>query len=229
MEILASLTAVVLLSANPSASLSSALAQEKAGNDLAAVASLERLIREAPTFELPRLEVARLRLKLGQGLDLAQGHLDVARALVPENPRAHYLWGVLQAEFGRVDEACRALETAVMLRSDYDEARFRLAGLYAGRSTWEKAVEHYRAYTQRHPEAVGARCELAGALERLGRTSEAEAELKAVWSAQPRSQLVATRLAEFYERSARPELARKIRLASARPERALRELKPSRR
>src|SRR5215813_1493312 len=79
---------------------------------------------------LARMEAGRLRLQLGEDLDRAEAHLETARFLVPENPRAHYLWGLLMEERGRRAEAIRSFEMAILYRPDYADARFRLAGDY---------------------------------------------------------------------------------------------------
>src|SRR5690606_13952713 len=78
--------------------LTQALAREEAGDAAGAMAGVEAVMNSWPTWELPRIEAARLLLKLGGELDRAEAHLDVAAALAPENPRAHYLRGLLWEE-----------------------------------------------------------------------------------------------------------------------------------
>lgn len=209
--------------------LSDATELERAGREPEAIASLERLIQAKPAWELPRLEAARLRLKLGSRLELVEQHLEVARSVAPENPRGHYLWGLLMAERGRAAEAARALELAVRYREDYHDARFRLAGLYFSAGDWPRAEHHYRALTKAQPGASAARAQLAAALERQGKVEAAEAELKRLFESQPGSLAAARRLADFYARTGRAELASKI-LRNAEPsKRKLRELGRSKR
>lgn len=203
--------------------LKAALAQEQAGNDTGALADLDARTRQDPGWALPRIESARIRLKRGEELDRAELDLEAASSLAPENPRAHYLLGVLMAERGRPPLAIAALERAVALKADYAEARQRLGALYFAGADWAKAEAQYRALA-----GVSDRLQLAAVLERQGRMSEAEAELKALYDAQPGSVVVARRLAELYDRTHRPKLAARVRAnADPQTQRKLRQLKPS--
>jgi tetratricopeptide (TPR) repeat protein len=223
--------ALVLLlgSTDARSPLADALELERAGRDGAAIASLERLIQSKPTWELPRLEAARLRLKVGDGLEHAQKHLEVARKVAPGNPRAHYLWGLLMIERGRATDAADAFELAVRYRQDYHDARFRLAGLYFSEGKWAKAEQHYRALAEAQPEAVSPRAQLAAAIERQGRLDEAEAELRQLLADQPRSAVAVRRLADFYERTGRSELAAQVLKGAEPARRRMRELGKSKR
>ncbi len=210
--------------------LTEALAHEEAGETAAALAGVEALLRVSPTWALARLEAARLLLKTGGSLEHAEAHLDAAGALAPDNPRVHYLRGLLSEERGEPWRAMVAYEVALLTRPSYDEARFRLAGLAAAQGDWLKAELHARALARSNPEWIQARFQLAQALERQERGVEAEAELKALHAAQPTNALVTRRLAEFYERTGRPQLAAKLRQGLEQPpKRKWRELKPSRR
>ncbi|MHB8879491.1 MAG: tetratricopeptide repeat protein [Myxococcaceae bacterium] len=219
--------ALSLVAANPASALRQALAFEET-EPRRALALVDGLVRADPSWVLPRLEAARLRLKAGQELDRAEADLEAARSLSPENPRAQFLFGLLQEERGDHQAACRALELAVLYRRDYDEARFRLGGIYFARGDWLKAELHYRAISKGHPHESVARLQLALALEKQGREVDAEAELQALRAAQPDSALVLRRLADFYERTGRPKLAAAARRALADPPRAkMRDLKRS--
>ncbi len=220
---------MLVLAADANARLQAALSLERKGNDRAALAALRSLVRTHPAWELPRLEVARLLLENGDSLDEAEAHLEAARALAPENPRGHFLYGLLMQERGRDDDAAKAWELAVHYREDYDDARFRLGSHYFARGDWEKAERHLRLYARRNPEATGARINLALALEKLSRLEDAELELRKLYEAQPDSPLVVKRLVEFYERIGRPKLADKVRAAAGESKRKMRQLKPSRR
>lgn len=220
--------ALVLEAAEPAVALREALTVERE-DPLRALAAIDALVQAQPGWVLPRIEAARLRLKAGQDLDRAEGDLEAARSFAPENPRAQYLWGLLMEERGRRPQACRALELAVLYRRDYDEARFRLAGLYFAEGDFLKAELHYRAISKGHPNETVARLQLAAALEKQQRLGDAEAEFKKLFDAQPGSPLVARRLADFYDRTGRPKLAAKARrLADGPPPKAkMRDLKPS--
>jgi hypothetical protein len=211
--------------------LTQALAREEAGDSAGALAGMEAAIHTWPAWELPRLEAARLLLKLGGELDRVEAHLDVASALAPENPRSHYLRGLLWEERGQPLLAAQAYETALLYRPSYEEARFRVAGLWMAQGDWLKAEYHYRALSKARPEWVQVRLLLAQVLERQERLADVEHELLLARQVQPENALVARRLVELYERTGRPKLAQKLRktLEQPEPKRRLRTLKPSRR
>jgi tetratricopeptide (TPR) repeat protein len=218
------------MDAPPSVSLTEALAREEAGDTAGALAEVEALINSAPTWELSRLEAARLMLKLGGELDRAEAHLDIATALAPENPRAHYLRGLLLEERGRPLLAAQAYEVALLYRPSYEEARFRLAGVWLSQGDWLKAELHYRLLSRARPEWVQVRLLLAQVLEKQERLADAEQELLAARELQPGNTQVTRRLADLYEQTGRQKLAEKLR-QSLEPasKRRMRSLKPSRR
>ncbi|QRN93444.1 hypothetical protein JRI60_30155 [Archangium violaceum] len=211
--------------------LTTALSQEAAGDSAAALATVEAVVRAWPAEALPRLEAARLLLKLGGDLDLVETHLDVASAMAPENPRVHYLRGLLWEERGQPLRAARSYELAVFYRTSYEDARFRLAGLWASLGDWLKAELHYRYLARSRPEWVQVRLQLVRALEEQGRGPDAEKELLQLKSEQPTNTLVIRRLIELYERTGRPQLAAKLRasLEPPAPSKKMRPLRPSRR
>jgi tetratricopeptide (TPR) repeat protein len=212
------------------ATLQDALALEAAGDDAAALAAVEALVRDRPTWELPRLEAARLLLKMGGALEQAEAHLNAVAGVAPNNPRAWYLRGLLWEERGDRMQAVRAYEQAVQYRASYEDARFRLGGLWASLGDFLKSELHYRYLARARPEWVQVRLQLAEVLEKQERLLDAENELLAARSFQPGSPLVLRRLADFYERTGRPALAQKVRKSmEPQQKRRMRELKPSRR
>ena len=223
------LTAQATPASNP---LAEALALEASGNDAGALVALERLITNQPRWELPRLEAARLLLKGGSApeLERAGTHLDAALREAPDNPRVYFLQGQLKEEQGATFDAIRAYERAVTLRPSYDDARFRLAGLWAQAGDWLKAELHYRPLSKSRPAWVQVRMQLAAVLEKQGRTQDAELEFLAARDAQPDNPGVLRTLASFYERTDRPQLAAKVRAQLTAPaKRNMRALKPSKR
>jgi Tfp pilus assembly protein PilF len=176
------------------------------------------------------MEAARLMLKLGGELDRAEAHLDVATALAPENPRAHYLRGLLFEERGRPVLAAQASEAALLYRPSYEDARFRLAGLWVSQGDCLKAELNYRLLSRARPEWVQVRLLLAQVLLRQERPEDAERELLAALKLQPGNALVTRRLADLYEQTGRQQLAEKLRRTLEPPtKRPMRSLKPSRR
>lgn len=214
----------------PTLSLPEALALEAGGDDTGALQAVEALVRAQPEWELPRLEAARLLLKLGGAPERAEAHLEVATRLAPTNPRGWFLRGLLWEERGNPVQAARAYETAVQHRSSYEEARFRLGGLWVSLGDLLKAELHYRYLARAKPEWVQVRLQLADVLEKQERPLDAETELLAARSFQPDSLLVLRRLADFYDRTERPQLAAKVRKSMEPTEkRRMRALKPSKR
>jgi predicted Zn-dependent protease len=211
--------------------LTAALALESAGDPAGALQAVEALVRAEPLSPLLRLEAARLLLNLGGNLERAEVHLQVVSALAPENPRLHYLFGLLLEERGAPLRAARAYETALFYRASYEDALFRLASLWASQKDWLKAELYYRPLSRARPEWVQVRLQLAWVLEQQGRGEDAEQELLRLEREQPRNALVIRRLADFYERTGRSQLAAKLRarLKPAAPPRKMRPLGPSRR
>ena len=163
--------------ASPTQALTRALALEEKGDSQAALAGVESVIRTWPTWELPRLEAARLMLKLGGELDRAEAHLDIATALAPDNPRAHYLQGLLWEERGRPALAAQAYEAALLYRPSYEEARFRLAGLWMAEFQRQAARENFSDTRHFRRFALVLRTEIATLSEAFAITREAVAEM----------------------------------------------------
>jgi tetratricopeptide (TPR) repeat protein len=206
-----------------------ALALEERGDDAGALATLDRLVKEEPAWELPRLEAARLRLKAGSDLDRAELDLETARAIAPENPRGHFLWAMLAQERGRPAEAVSALERAVALRSGYADAWFRLAPLYAELERWADAEQAYRELLRYRSDSLQARFALAQVLEKQNKLEDTERELRRLLDENP-IPVVRERLADFYRRTDRPKLAEKaLKGTPAKKVRKLRPLPKSRR
>lgn len=222
------LTAVVL-SADGASQLGDALRFEAQGDEPAALNAIDALIQARPTWELPRLEAARLRLKSGQRIDKAEYDADIARSLAPENPRAHYLFALAADDQGHRAEARRALEVALEYRPEYALAQLRLAGLLLSEGDGAGAVKVYRSYLARNAADVGARVQLALALERAGKAAEGEVTLRALAKA-PAARPVALRtLAAMLDRQGKVHEAQQVRAALGGQVKKMRELRPSRR
>lgn len=206
--------------------LDDVLAAEKDGDDARALLLATQVAARQPGWHLARLEVGRLRLKLGVELGVAELDLEAARSRAPENPRAHYYWGLLALERGDVEEAQGSLERAVLLRSSYAEARARLAGLCFTRERWDCAEKHYREIVRVDP-SPGNWLQFAASLEGQDRLSEAEVLYKSVLMQHAAHPVALRRLASLYDRTGRPELASGLR--GEKPPKKLRPLKKSRR
>jgi Flp pilus assembly protein TadD len=204
-----------------------ARAREEAQDDAGAIAIWEAAVAQDPRAALPRVELARLLLKSGQQLDAVATHLQTAATLAPSNPRTHYLLALLAEEQRDSVAARRSLETALALRADYDDARYRLAGLLMAEGNFTGAVDAYRELVSRHPDDGGLRLQLAVALERGGRVGEAERLLRALEKDPTTGRLARRRLAELLDRRGHGAEAARLRAKESPPSRRLRELRPS--
>lgn len=210
--------------------LPDALALEQDGDDEAALTAIDGIVVRAPTWELPRLEAARLRMKLDREWEIAELQLEIALSIAPENPRAHFLAARLYEQQGKVREALRSLEAALALRPGYEDARLRIGALYLQAGDPLRSEFHLRRLTKENPRLTQARVQLAGALEAQHRIADAEEILEALAEDEPNNAWVTRRLAEFYERTGRPDKAQAL-AAGERPStrRKLRPLPKSRR
>lgn len=205
-----------------------ARAQEERGEPLAAITTLEQAVAADPAWVLARLELGRLSLAQGVKAEAALQHLDVARSLAPENPRAHYLFALAADEQGLRGQARLALEVSLALRPDYADASFRLAGLLSAEQRYDEAARLLAQYLALQPAATGARTQLATALERSGDVKGAERELRSLVQLPGQRLLAGRRLADLLERTGRRVEAAKLRAELEPPRRTLRELRPSR-
>lgn len=204
-----------------------AQALESAGDDRGAAAVLDKAVSADPRWAIGRVELGRLQLKLGEA-ESAAAHLDVARSLAPENPRAHYLYALAADELGRRREARGALEVALRLREGYADAQVRLASVLFAEEDFAGAARTLRPYVTAHPEANGARLQLADALERSGDRKAAEHELRLLLQHPTLKQLAGRRLIALLDAAGKSAEAEKVRAQIDPPKRQLRDLKPSR-
>ena len=220
-------TTALLLALASAPTLSDVQAKELAGDPEGALQVADAVALQHPTLALARLEAGRLRLVLGRDTDRAAHELDVARTLAPENPRAQWWWALASLEMGNTREARAALERALELRDDLDEARARLAGLCAEAGDWPCALTHERWLTSRPGAGPGAWMRLAAAQEQTGALAEAEGALRQVLQRVPTHAVARLRLAALLERLGRPGEAEALRSGTAHARRELRALPPS--
>lgn len=220
-------TTVLLLALASAPTLSDVQARELAGDADGALQVADAVSLKHPTLALARLESGRLRLVLGREPERAAHELDVARTLAPENPRAQWWWALASLEQGNVREARAALERALELREDLDEARARLAGLCAEALDWPCALTHERWLASRPGTGPGPWLRLAAAQEQAGALAEAEASLRQVLQRVPAHAVARLRLAAVLERSGRVQEAEALRSGTSHARRELRALPPS--
>ncbi len=217
---------VVLLSLLSAGPLEQSQALEERGDDGAALVVLQKAVTEAPAWAIGRVELGRLQLKQGAS-EAALQHLDIARTLAPENPRAHYLYALAADEAGRRNESRHSLEVALALRDGYADAQVRLASVLFADGDFRGAARSLKPYVANHPEANGARLQLADALERSGDHPGAERELRGLLQVPAVKSLAGRRLIVLLEASHRSADAEKVRQQVDPPRRQLRALQPS--
>jgi tetratricopeptide (TPR) repeat protein len=219
---------MALGTAEPGA-LDRARAQEEAGDVLAAIATLERAVAGDPLWVLARLELGRLRLAQGVKTDAALQHLDVARSLAPENPRAHYLFALAAEENRAPVQSRRALEVALALRPGYADAQYRLAGLLMSEGANAEAARLLQQFIAKQPAATDAKLLLATAQDRAGDYAGAEATLRELFALPGLKVVAGRRLAGVLDRQGRHAEADRVRAAIDPPKKPLRPLLPSKR
>ncbi|MFT3836488.1 MAG: tetratricopeptide repeat protein [Myxococcaceae bacterium] len=199
-------------------------------DDAKALERIEALRVRYPAWEMPRLEAAEVMLRRGDSLDKIEGYLEGARVYAPENPRVHYLWGLLLMERGQVEAAAKAFGIALLIRQDYDEARLRLAAALMSLGRFDEAAEAYKVVAAHQPEATAVKLGWAAALEKAGKKPEAVAVLKGLMAG-PAKLAAARKLSEIYRGQGKNKEADAVMkgLEPGDAKRKLRPLKPSRR
>lgn len=214
---------VLVLAATP---LEIAQEWETRGDDGKAIAELTAAVTRDPGWSIGRVELGRLQLKQGLS-DVALEHLDIARTLSAENPRAHYLFALAASDAGRTNEARRALELSLTLRADYADAQLRLANVLMAEGEFAPAAALLSKYVAAHGEDGGAKLQYAEALSRSGQHKAAEAQLRALLDKPNLKVLAGRRLVALLEAQGRAHDAEAVRKKVDPPKKPLRELKPS--
>ncbi|HSU65335.1 MAG TPA: tetratricopeptide repeat protein [Tepidisphaeraceae bacterium] len=160
-----------------------------AGRMNEAVEAFDRALRIEPTRTetLFSAALARLARKSPQDPGEALALLSRARSAGMESPELHQNIGIALLMSGRIDEAIRALQTAVEQRPDAAEPRFHLGVAYrhAGRAV--KAREVLAEAVGLQPTYTRAMQALAALEAEAGRPREAESLLRKVIELRPDS------------------------------------------
>ncbi len=96
----------------------------------------------------------------------------------PDDPYPHYYLGTALANAGRLLEAVRPLERAVLLMPDLHEALYNLGNTRLQLGEAEEAVRLYYRTLRLRPDHIGAMSNLGAALVALGRNTEAVSALR---------------------------------------------------
>ena len=119
----------------------------------------------------------------GQAAEAAD-HAAQSAALSPDYVPAHYTWGLALLDLGRVDEAIPRLQTAVKLGPTHADAHLALGNALMQAQRPAEAAAHFQISLELKP-AADAHHNRAVALVSLGRTTEAEKELRAALALEP--------------------------------------------
>jgi len=161
--------------------------ESDAGRPERALELLKTAVAAKPDAFLPYFAVGALLALSGQ-LPKADAYLKQALA-VEENAQAYSLLGVIAYERGRLSEAIDALQKAVRLDPDDEEALYQLGLCYLDRGWTQKAAQKFRAALELNPNRIeyqeatklllpsGARAlpKVSGEAGRLARRGEAAA------------------------------------------------------
>ncbi|HSN90247.1 MAG TPA: tetratricopeptide repeat protein [Anaeromyxobacteraceae bacterium] len=211
----------------PEVMMGEARAARESGDLPLARAILERAVRAAPDWDLPRLDLAELLLL--EGKDLPQVRTLLEGPVRPENPRGHVLRGQLAELEGDDLAAAAAYAQALLLRADPD-VRIRRAFVLERLGRADDAIAELERLRAERADDAAARARLAGLYERAGRLAQAERELEALAAGSGRPGPWRD-LAEFHARNGDAAKARwaeaNARALEGREERALRPLLPS--
>jgi tetratricopeptide (TPR) repeat protein len=189
--------------------LASVHALEEQGKDAEALAEAVKLSVRSPVSAVLHREIGRVALKTGQDLDLADLHLEIARSLAPEDPEAHYLFGLLMEEQHHPKAAVEAFRTALEIRPKDIQARFHLGSACLELGDAVSAQTQFQQVKAAKPEWTAARLQLVDALEKQGLGTEIEQELLSLHQEQPHLTAVTRRLVAFYEGRGRGDLAKR--------------------
>ena len=136
----------------------------------------EKVLRQDEAFTPARRELGKWAL--WQGLhDEAIEHFEVALQRDPNSLESRYFLGVALRNAGRVREARKAFELAN--RYGWEACSLvRLAELRMREADWNHALRHLERLASAYPRLTRPRGLRAVCLRRLGRTREAEAEIR---------------------------------------------------
>ncbi len=218
---------------DPLHALRAGVAAREAGDWGTALQDFQAAVKASPGWGLANLELAFAILRTGGSLDAVAHHLDLARKADPDNPRVHYLAGLLAEARHQPQAAAAAYQQAVARRPSLVAAQLRLGAVLLDLGRPAEAIPHLEAAAHVGGRALAARANLADAYEKVGDLEKAEVELKTLVALFPHNAYQLTRLARFYQRHGRTREARRVLrradAVSGRQKRHLRPLPKSRR
>lgn len=94
----------------------------------------------------------------------------------PNNPRAHYNFGVTLYDMGYTMEAIGQYEQAVRIKPDYADAHYNLGGALVKVGSVQEAIGHWQEVVRIKPDHASAHYNLGNALFQQGKPKEAIGE-----------------------------------------------------
>ena len=151
-----------------------------------ALARLLPAVETDPLYAVPRRDLAFCYLRLGQ-LKRARAEFLTALKLEPNSPSALLYLGVCEFQSGRMEEAERRFRQTIQLQPNTTEAYQQLTRIYEAQNRLEEAVQTLNAALKMNAEWAPGLWRRGRAQARLGRTAEAERDLRASMRIAPAS------------------------------------------
>jgi len=114
------------------------------------------------------LQQAAAAARQAGNLERALAYLDQAIALSPQEPRNHFLRGLMLEDLHRPDEAIASLQNAIRLKPDYAEAYNNIGIILHDQKRFEQAATNFRDAIHYKPDFPGAYNNLGTSLRALG-------------------------------------------------------------
>lgn len=200
-----------------------------------AVTDYERAALLLPHWDLPNVELGLLHPLYDNDAQAALSALTKAVAANPQNPRTRLYMGAALCQLERYREAEAAYLEALRLKSDYNEARLRLAGLYRLQNRLADALRVYEDILTGDMQNTSVWGILAGLYEEAGRLPQAETAHRRLIVLQKDSAYAFFKYGLFLQRQNRRDEAQSAferadaLSPQARKRRAMRPLLPSKR
>ncbi|RPI08241.1 MAG: tetratricopeptide repeat protein, partial [Acidobacteriales bacterium] len=154
------------------------------------------ILKENPKDAVALALRATLWLEMGDRNQLQQAisELETAVGKLPQNAVVRYNLGRAYWAKGQVDSASAQFRAAANMQSNYLMPRLALAQIQLGRSEFAAALQSADEIVAMSPNSMAGRLLRSSALQGMGKSDEARAELQTILKANPTSEEVTFRL-----------------------------------